>query len=54
MIDDNVISAPHIAQEINTDSCTINGDFTQDEAESLETQLHAALCEFSLEIVETR
>ncbi|MGM9552631.1 MAG: SecDF P1 head subdomain-containing protein [Clostridia bacterium] len=32
-IDDNVIFAPHITQEINTDSCTINGDFTQAEAE---------------------
>ena len=50
MMDDIVISAPTVNEEINSDTCTISGDFTPETAQQLANQINSGALPFSLRI----
>ena len=52
MLDDCVITAPTVQSEIDSDSCTITGDFTEDGAKSLAANIKSGQLPFSLTVEE--
>lgn len=51
MMDETVISAPSVSQEINSETCTISGDFTAESAQELANQIKSGALPFSLKII---
>jgi len=51
MMDDTVVSAPSVNEEINSDTCTISGDFTPESAQQLANQIKSGALPFSLKII---
>lgn len=54
VMDNNVISAPTVQSKIDSNQCTITGEFTAEEAKSLAANIKAGQIPFSLEQVEVR
>lgn len=52
ILDDCVLAAPTVQSEIDSDSCTITGDFTEDEAKSLAANIKSGQLPFSLTVEE--
>ena len=54
VLDDEVISAPGVAQAINSETCSISGSFTEDSARELANLINVGQLPFSLSQVELR
>ena len=54
MMDNNIISAPTVNEQITTDSCIISGDFTAETASSLAANIRSGQLPFNLNQVELR
>ena len=50
-MDDAVVSAPRVSQEINSDSCVITGDFTAEDAKNLANQIKSGQLPFNLDTI---
>lgn len=50
-MDDEVISAPRVSSEINSDSCVISGSFTTESAKQLANQIKSGQLPFSLSVI---
>ena len=54
-VDGAVISTPTVTQKINSDSCTISGNFSSEEAEKIKNMINFAINnKDSIEVLETR
>ena len=51
MLDGNVISAPKVTETVDSNSCIISGDFSQESAEKLEQIIQGSLTDYSIEVV---
>lgn len=54
ILDDEVVSAPMVSEAINSSSCSINGNFTEDSARELANLINVGQLPFSLQQVELR
>lgn len=54
MLDEEVISQPHVDQAINSSDCVITGDFTAEQTSELATLISSGNLPFSIEAVEER
>ena len=54
VMDGNVLSMPYVDQTINSDTCTISGDFTAESAQSLAANIRSGQLPFTLSQVELR
>lgn len=50
-MDNNLVSAPSVSEEINSSTCVISGDFTAESANSLANQIKSGALPFSLKII---
>ncbi|MBE7024102.1 MAG: protein translocase subunit SecD [Ruminococcaceae bacterium] len=53
-MDNNLISMPRVAERIDSDTCTISGDFTAESARELAAQIRSGQLPFSLSRIELR
>lgn len=53
-LDDALISQPRVAEKIDSTECTITGEFTAEEANTLASQIKSGQLPFSLKVVESR
>ena len=53
-LDENPISAPMVSETINSETCVISGDFTQEAAKTLAAQIQSGQLPFSLKEIELR
>ena len=53
LMDNNLISAPTVSEAIDSDVCTITGEFTPEDAKLLAAQIRSGKLPFNLEIAET-
>lgn len=53
-LDENPISAPMVKETINSETCVISGDFTQEDAKTLAAQIQSGQLPFSLKEIELR
>ena len=53
-LDENPISAPMVSETINSETCIISGDFTQEAAKTLAAQIQSGQLPFSLKEIELR
>ena len=53
-IDDTVISAPRVAQQITDSECYIEGDFTKEEVRMFASQIQGGILPLSFELIETK
>ena len=51
MMDENVVSAPSVSEEINSDTCVISGSFTTESARELANQIKSGALPFSMKII---
>ena len=51
MMDENVVSAPRVSQEINSETCIISGNFTSESARALANQIKSGALPFSMKIM---
>lgn len=51
MMDNNVVSAPRVSSEINSETCIISGDFTTETARDLANQIKSGALPFSMKII---
>ncbi len=51
MMDDNMISAPSVKEEINSETCIISGSFTPETAEELANQIKSGALPFDLSVI---
>lgn len=51
MMDDNLISAPSVSSEINSETCIISGSFTSETARELANQIKSGALPFSMRII---
>ncbi len=51
MMDQNVVSAPMVSQEINSETCIISGSFTPETARELANQIKSGALPFSMKII---
>lgn len=51
VMDDQVISAPSVEQEINSETCVINGNFTPKTAQELANQIKSGQLPFELSVI---
>lgn len=49
-MDEDMISAPRVSQEINSETCIINGDFTPETAQTLANQIKSGQLPFDLSV----
>ena len=54
VLDDQVVSAPAVSEPINSSTCSINGNFTEDSARELANLINVGQLLFSLQQVELR
>ena len=54
VLDDQVVSAPAVSEPINSSTCSINGNFTEDSARELANLINVGQLPFSLQQVELR
>lgn len=54
VLDDAVVSAPRVSQQITESECYIEGDFTSEEAKTLASQIQGGKLPFSLKLAESR
>lgn len=53
MLDDNLISMPSVSEPIDSDSATISGGFTEDEARELADLINSGALPFKLDVVQS-
>lgn len=51
MMDDNVVSSPLVNEEINSDKCIIQGDFTPETAQDLANKIQSGQLPFKLNVI---
>ncbi len=51
MMDNNVVSAPRVSSEINSETCIISGSFTTESARELANQIKSGALPFSMKII---
>ncbi len=51
LMDNTVVSAPRVSEEINSDTCVISGDFTAETASALANQIKSGALPFSMTIM---
>ncbi len=51
MMDQSIVSAPRVSQEINSETCIISGDFTPESARNLANQIKSGALPFSMKII---
>ena len=51
MMDQNIVSAPSVSQEINSETCIISGSFTSESARELANQIKSGALPFSMKIM---
>lgn len=51
MMDNNIVSAPRVSSEINSETCIISGDFTTETARDLANQIKSGALPFSMKII---
>ncbi len=51
MMDENMISAPSVGQEINSETCIISGSFTPETAQELANQIKSGALPFDLSVI---
>lgn len=54
VLDDQIVSAPAVSQAIDSSTCSINGNFTEDSARELANLINVGQLPFSLQQVELR
>ena len=54
VLDDEIVSAPAVSAPINSSTCSINGNFTEDSARELANLINVGQLPFSLQQVELR
>lgn len=54
VLDEEIVSAPGVSEAINSSTCSINGNFTEDSARELANLINVGQLPFSLEQVELR
>lgn len=54
VLDEAVVSAPRVSQQITESECYIEGDFTSEEAKTLASQIQGGKLPFSLKLAESR
>lgn len=54
VLDNAVVSAPRVSQQITDSECYIEGDFTSEEAKTLASQIQGGKLPFSLRLAESR
>ncbi len=54
VMDNNILSMPYVDETINSDTCTISGDFTAQSAQSLAANIRSGQLPFTLSQVELR
>ncbi len=52
VMDNNIISAPTVSEAIDSNTCTITGEFTKEEAKLLASQIRSGKLPFNLNIAE--
>jgi len=53
-LDENMISAPSVAEKIDSETCIITGDFTNEQAKTLAGQIQSGQLPFALKDIELR
>ena len=54
VLDDSVVSAPHVSNQISDSECFIEGNFTSEEAKMLASQIQGGKLPFALTLAESR
>lgn len=53
-IGDSLISAPKVTEEIDSNFCTVTGNFSKDTANAFETQINFAIYKYFIEVMSAR